>query len=110
MEPLATTKRILIWMSIHPITNNSERSSKWKSLVRIVFPRLLLMFSLNTMTACTAFIVKFMTTKLDDCLFSFMGFFACSGVFYCMIIARLSRSQVPAIFQKLSTIYKFASN
>lgn len=109
MEPLATTKRILIWMSIHPTANSGEQSNKWESLVRIVLPRVLLIGSLNTITACTAFIVKFMRIELEKCLFTFMGFFACCGGVYCMIIAYLSRPQVPDIFQKLSTIYKFAS-
>lgn len=110
MEPMATTKRMLILMGIHPTaTDNSHQSNKLESLVRIVLPRLLLIGSLNTITACAAYIAKFMATKLEQCLFTFMGFFACCGGVYCMITAHLSRPQVPAIFQKLSTIYNFAS-
>lgn len=104
MEPLATTKRILIWICMLPIENPSRRMR----IARIVFVVMLFLITLFAMYTYIAFIVENVSTHLEDALLTFMTFVSCAGYIYAMIVAFFTRYRVPAIFQQLSTIYDLA--
>lgn len=103
MEPLPTTKRVLIWLSMHP--DDSGSSSKWKRMSRIVAPRALFLFLVFVSPSFLVFISKFASTRMGDCIFSILGFTVSFGTLIIIIFAYFLRHQTPILFGKLNTIY-----
>lgn len=101
MDPLVTTKRILIWMCMYP----AEKLSRWRSAARIAFVVMQFCITLFAVSAYMAFIVENIATDLENVLLTFMAFVACSNLIYVMIVAFFVRHQVPSIFKQLSNIY-----
>lgn len=103
MEPLATTKQVLIWLSMHPDRPGS--SNIGKKVTRFLLPCILFLLFLFMSLSIGCFTVKYFETRLEDCLFSFMGAVNCFGSFNSIVIAFFTRHQIPILFEKLSAIY-----
>lgn len=104
MEPLLTAKRVLILLSIYPV--DIEATSKWKKMARIVIPLACLFTTLCMIAACAAFIFKFISTNLPDCLYSFMIATLYINSMYIMLTAFAGRRKMSRIFEQLSEIYE----
>lgn len=103
MEPLATTKNVLIWLSMHP--DRLESSSNRKKVAQFVLPRILFIFLICITLSIGSFTVKYFKTRMEDCLFAFMASVNCIGTFNTIVIAFFTRHQAPIMFQKLTAIY-----
>lgn len=103
MEPLPTTKRTLIWLSICRV--DSGATSKWKKIAYILFPSMCLFITLCMVAACGAFIFKFRSINLADCIYSFMVATLFINSTYIMLTAFSSRQKISTIFVQLSEIY-----
>lgn len=105
MQPLETTKRVLTWICVYPDANESSNTPLWKAAARIVIVTMLFSVTLCCLAACMTYVIINISTNLDDCLLTFMVFIGFSGAMYTMIVAFFVRSQVPPIFDRLSSIY-----
>lgn len=103
MEPLATTKKVLIWLNMHP--DRSGTSNNRKKVAQFVLPRLLFILFVCITLSMGSFILKYFRTRLEDCLFAFMASVNCIGTFNTIVIAYFTRHQAPIIFKKLAAIY-----
>lgn len=103
MEPLATAKRVLIWLCV--IRPTDEFSSKWKTIVRFAIPLMLFISCMCIVTAYLAFILKNVFSHFEDCIYTFGLLITFITMVYTMIIAFYYRHRVPAIFENLTTIY-----
>ena len=103
MEPLASIEQILVWLNMFPY-GDDDSSSKWSRMVRISFPLVIFIISLFAVIAFGTFIVTNITSNLEECLFTFMGFMMSICATYAIVVAYFSRNQVPSIFEDLATI------
>lgn len=101
---LETVKFVLTWLRLYPAAAN-EPMSKWKKLARIAFLPLILFSILSLALACFAFIHKFFSTNLDDCLFTFLGTIVSMATLYTMIVAFRSRREITLVIDQLLIIY-----
>lgn len=62
MEPLETTKRVLKWICIFPVT---KPMATWKLMARVVFVVMLVFITLFAISAYYAFIVENIKTDLE---------------------------------------------
>lgn len=103
MEPLPTTRRSLIWLSMCP---SDGSPSRWQKLAYTIYT----MFCLGTILACIggnlAFCIKFVSIDLGRSMFSFMFMVAELSIIYVALIGIFSMShKIDNIFKTLSTIY-----
>lgn len=103
MEPLATTKQVLIWLSMYPDRFGS--SNICKKVTKFLLPHILFIFFLFITLSVGCFTLKYFETRLVDCLFAFMATVNCVGTFNTIVIAFFTRHQLPIMFEKLSAIY-----
>ena len=106
MQPLGTTKRILIALSLYPTNNANDASNKCQISLRTVFPIVLFISTLAGLASEMGFVWKYAATNLDECLFSFMASIMSIGSVYTIIIAFSLRHRIPFIFDNLSAIYE----
>lgn len=103
MEPLYTTKQVLIWLCLHPA--NGSSISKWTRIGRRMLPLLLLVLILCAITVSLSFIIKFQSTNVEATLFTFIVLMVYVGLLYIMVIAFHSRSCIVALLEQLTKIY-----
>lgn len=104
MQPLETTKHILIWIYMYPDAESSH-TLLWKTATRTLFIAVQFSMTLFSIAACLTYIIKNVSTNLENCLFTIMGFIVFCGLIYTMIVAFFIRHRVPIIFDKFSSIY-----
>lgn len=103
MIPLVTIYRSLIWLSIHPA---DESSNKWQKITYIVFAASVLAIQILIFVASLVFCWIFLSIDLEKCMFAFMIVAGDFGSIYMMIVAiTLMRPKIDAFFKDLSTIY-----
>lgn len=103
MEPLRTTKQVMIWVCLHP--DNASSLSNYKRVARFVLPRMLFIFFVGIILSIGSFTLKYFKTRLEDCLFAFMASVNCIGTFSTIVIAYFTRHQAPIMLKELTTIY-----
>lgn len=104
MQPLETTKRILVWIYMYPDAESSY-TLLWKTTARTSVILLHLSMTLCSIVACLTYIIKNVSTNLESCLFTFMAFNTFCGIIYVIIVAFFVRHRVPLIFDQFSAIY-----
>lgn len=103
MQPLATIRRSMMWLSMCPPDASASARQK-KAYVYATFA----VFALNVI-GCIApmvFCMKCISINFNGATFAFMITIAELGVIYFMIVAILMRHQIEGIFTSLTTIYK----
>lgn len=103
MQPLATTRRVLTWLSICPADEScNERQKK----AYVAHTLAVLFLNLIGFIGCLALCLKNVSIDFDDGMFALSGSITEFGVIYFLIAANLMRHQIDNIFTSLSTIYK----
>lgn len=102
MEPLSTTKRMLIWLCMYPA---HESSSRWRKTVYCAFGLTIFGINLFTLLVHLAFFIKFVSSDVFGSVFAFMAMDAVTAMCYTMVIAFIMRHQIQNIFEQLTKIY-----
>ena len=107
MEPLATTKWVMTWMSFYPAseTSNTQQKIMYKASGLAIF--IIDMFSV---IFYSAFIWKFAATDLEASLFAFTGDCAVCASLYTIPIAYFYRYRARRIFEQLIAIYDLSKH
>lgn len=102
MEPLSTTKWVMMWLCMYPSKSSSTRNKTLFKLVGVTI------FGINlcSVVVCIAFIWKNVTTDLIASLFALLGAATFSSSLYTIPIAFFLRNQACTIFEQLSAIYE----
>lgn len=103
MQPLATTQRVMTWLSMCPPDESSNERQK-KAYVIHTFAVLFL--NVASFIASSAFCLKFVSIDFNSATFAFMASIGELGLIYFMIAAILMCHNIGNIFTSLSTIYK----
>lgn len=103
MEPLSTTKQVLIWLSLHPV--NDSTIPKWTRIGRCILPLSLIILIMCAITVSLSFIIKFYSTNVEATIFTIVVFVVYTGLFYIMIIAFFSRYRITKLLGQLAKIY-----
>lgn len=101
MQPLATTKLVMTWLSMHPVDESATPKQKW---FYIAHTSAVLIVNVVDLVSSLAYCLKFISTDFDSAVFAFT--IAEFGAIYFMIAAILMRHQIEGIFTNLTTIYK----
>lgn len=102
MTPLATNQLVLTWLYAFP---SDKSASKWKRIAYFVFALCVFVVNVSGLIAGASFISKFMSTKLEDALFSlYHTCVSCNAVYQSIAIVIL-RHKLSAIFKSLEKIY-----
>lgn len=96
MQPLATTRRMMTWLSMCSAKESSSARQK------IAF----VAYTLIGFVASIAFCWKYFTIDFNGATFAFLIAIGEFGVIYFMFVAILMCYQIESIFTSLSTIYK----
>lgn len=105
MEPLATTKRVLIWLHMYPIDDNDDKTSnKWKIFSRIIIAQFFTVVSIAVIGTLT-FSFKFMSIDLQKSLLALIPAAAMFNIAYNIVATIFLRYKTKRIFTHLSAIY-----
>lgn len=107
MQPLKTNQQVLTWLCIYPI---DKSSSKQMACEYIIFSWIIFTLNLCAFVSPVQFIIKFVSTDLESCVFALFQVSATANVVYMTIIAFLLREKITAIFTGLSIIYAASEN
>lgn len=102
MQPLATIRRVMTWLSMCP---PDESSTERQRKAYVVHTLAILFFCVISFIASLTFCLKYVLVDFDGSTFAFMVAIIEFGVVYFMIAAILMRHQIQGIFSSLSTIY-----
>lgn len=102
MEPLITVKRVLFWVCIYP--GDGRSSSMWKKMVRLLFPLMCLLIAVCGIAACGTFTLRYISTNLPDCVFSFLAVLVYSNSVCFMLNGFAQRHKITRMFRRLSEI------
>lgn len=103
MEPMATARKVLTWLCIVPA---DEETTKFKKLIYIACTSALMVSTICGFLTSSAFIIKFMSTNLEDCLYALIQICATVGDTYMMLVAFILRHKIAALFDRLAAIYR----
>lgn len=107
MEPLAINRQVFKWIRVFSIP--TDASTIQKSAL-IVSNLIVLLLNLSAVIASAIFILKFMTNKLEESLFSLHHGIASLNASLALIIAVLFRQKIDHLFENLVTIYDASEN
>lgn len=102
MEPLATNKRVLVWLFLCSL---DVEIKKWKKLACALLGSIIFMSTLSDMLASVAFRLKYIAIDLEECLFALLQCFGFGSVTYAFIVIFFQRHRMREIFRNLSAIY-----
>lgn len=102
MDPLVTNKKMLMWLCILPAQAQTNQNMK---LLYIVTSFTLLTSCFLGLIASVAFMVKYLSTNLEDCLYALFQVSGDASALYMILIAFILRRQIAALFDQLSEIY-----
>lgn len=103
MEPLKTTKRVLIWLYMCPTEGNLSRRQK---IAHFLFASVIFMVDFAALPPQLTLLFKSMKTNLAEALFALMSVIAIVGTIYAMTSAYRSRQEIGKTFTDLSAIYR----
>lgn len=99
MEPLVTNRRCLIWISVCPA---DESSNRWQKLAYVIFSLIILAMLLFGITASAVFCWKFVSIDLGRSVFSFVVVAAEFTAIYLALVGMiLLRHKIGAVFDNL---------
>lgn len=102
MKPLETNRQVLTWLCILPADETAGKFKKW---ICIAFSCSLITTSVCGFISSSAFMLKFWSTNLIDCLYALFQVAANVSALYMMMIAYNLRHKVAALFDRLTEIY-----
>lgn len=102
MKPLVTNRKVLTWIGILPA---AERTNKFRKLIYITFYFALTSSSGFALFTSLTFMLKYMSTNLEDCLYALFQVAADMNLVYMMVIALILRRKIAALFDRLTEIY-----
>lgn len=102
MKPLATNQKVLTWLCILPIY---EETSKWKKPFYIVFCILFFTIEVIALTASASFFLLNVTTNLTASIYALCQTVGSISVIYMYSAAFLLRHKIAAFLQDLQKIY-----
>lgn len=100
---MLTTKQVLMYLGLYPATNGS---SKLTRMARRILPVLFIVVILCAILGCSSFIIKFKYINMEATIFTFMVALVYVGLISVQAIAYFSRSDITALFEQLSEIYR----
>lgn len=103
MQPLATTRRIMIWHSMCPAHKSTTPRYKW---IYIAHALTILILNVIGFISSLTYCLKFVSIDFNSATFAFMLTNAEFGAIYFMISGILMRHRIGSIFTNLSAIYK----
>lgn len=103
MQPLPTTRRVLMWLSMCTLDESTDAPQR---RAYTVHTWAVLIINLICFTASLTFCVEFIKTDFESSTFAFMVASADSGMIYIFITAIHMRLQIDEIFNGLWTIYR----
>lgn len=105
MEPLVTTKQVLIRLYMYPAQNADRMSIKWKIFSHI-FVALLFTVAFTGLMGTLTYYFEFMSIDLQQSLLALIPAAALFNSAYNIVQAILLRFKTKQIFIQLSDIYK----
>lgn len=103
MQPLLTTNRMMMWLSM---CSADQSSTQRQRIAYVAFTSAIFLVNLISFLASLTYVFTFFSTNFDNVVFSFMTMTGEFGMIYIMIVAILMKSEIVEIFKSLSTIYK----
>lgn len=102
MKPLTTNHQVMIWLCMCPA---DESASKKKRMIYVAFTFIVIAITVLCLLSCIVFIVKYLATDLESCLYVVFQVFAQTSILNEILVGLFMRHQIGAIFTKLSRIY-----
>lgn len=102
MKPLETNERVLMWLYLFP---PNEFARKRMKIAHVVFAMSVIMTHLISVIVGAVFIHRYMSTNLEETLFSLFHTIAAASMLYQSIGTVILRHKLTAIFEGLSKIY-----
>lgn len=103
MQPLTTTRQMMMWLCMCPI---DEATARRQHIAYIAHTLTILIICLISITTGLAYCIEFISVDFDGAVFGFMAGIAEFGIIYVLIAAINMRHQIEPIFTGLSRIYK----
>lgn len=107
MKPFVTNKRVLQWLCVYPLDENSNKLMK---LACVVFALCVFISQLAAVISSAVFFLTFMSTDLELALFALFQVAACAAVTYVAVIAFVMRKEITTTIDQLSGIYSECKN
>lgn len=105
MEPLVTTKRVLVWLWMCPA---DENSSKWKKIACYIFALAIFVLNLLHIIVYIIFVTESMSIDFERSLFAAMLSIYVCGIQFITIFAFAFQQKIDHILKKLSNIYRYS--
>lgn len=102
MEPLVTTKQVLMWLGAIPFEKNI---SKRKRQLSTIFVFLCFLSQLCTFAAGMAYVIKFISINFERSLYEVCASLAFLTMMYVFVVAMFMRQKTLGIFEELSAIH-----
>lgn len=102
MEPLVTTKRVLMWLGAIPFEKDISKRNRQLSTI-FVFVSFL--SQLCTFAAGMTFVAKFISINFERSLYEVCASLAFLTMMYVFVVAMFMRPKTLAIFEELAAIH-----
>lgn len=102
MKPLKSIQQALTWLCVLPFDKSTARREKVASLLFVLAT---MCINLCALAASMAFVFKYKSTDLTECLFALIQISGFVNATYTIIVGFFIRRRIPGIFKKLTDIY-----
>lgn len=102
MKPLETSQRVLTWLYVYPA---NESTSRWKIVAYRTCFLAVLFGNIGNLTASAAYFVEYVTTNLEQALYSVAQIACYTGAVHRIGTTYLLRHRIPIVFDGLAKIY-----
>lgn len=102
MRPLATNQRVLTWLYLYPIDNET---SKWKQRAHVAVGITAFITIGVIFIAGAVYVRQFITIDLQEALFALIHVALTIDSLSAIVILFLARDQIKMVFEHLSDIY-----
>lgn len=102
MRPLITNQRVLTWFHLYPADESTKKWKKW--IYASVLPTIAAII-LFTLASSAAYFFKFLSTDLIKSMFTIIQIAPSLALLNALPFTFFLRSEILAVFQKLSIIY-----
>lgn len=103
MEPLATTRVVLMWIWM---CSDEDVPDKWRRFGHYAFGKFCLIFQILSFAGAAACFVKYLPIDVSTVLFESMFVSGHFNATYSIIQAMRSRHKIAMLFKRLSKIYR----
>lgn len=103
MKPLVMNRRVLTWLCVFPLDEVTTRKGK---LTCIVFSFGVSLTIFSGLTGSVVFFLKFMSTDLEESLYSLFQIAAIFSSANAIVVAFVMRHRIPKMFVNLTRIYE----